>query len=193
MKLFVFRIWDNNDNLNFCISVHSSFIHANFMRLLVLLITRIGKRFSDCGKQEARDPGAVFPHLGFPSLHLNFVRRKSGHVDQGTFRLCPHNRYVQVQQAGSKTYCRLEPVLLCAGTSRCFMCWHSALSGICTEMRIQALLPKHRDGHTAWKAQWPWGHGSMPRVICDTRCYFGPDISENRWACVVAISIQCYV
>lgn len=75
----------------------------------------------------------------------------------------------------------------------CFTCCHSALSGTCTKMRIQALLPKHRDGSKTWKTQWPRGHGSMPRVFCETRCYFELDISENSRACVLAISIHYYV
>lgn len=195
MKLFVFRIWDNNDNLHFCISIHSSFIHANFMRLLVLLITRIGKRFSDCGKQETRDPAIIFfLHLSFHSLRLRFVRRQSGSVDwqrAGALSGWVPTICVQTQQAGSKTYCRQEPLLLYAGTSRCASC-----AGIVLRVgfvRIQALLPKHRDGNKTWKARWPRGHGSMPWVICETRCYLGLDTSENWWACMVAISIHYYV
>lgn len=40
----------------------------------------------------------------------------------------------------------------------CFMCWCSPLVGICTEIRTQAVLPKHQDVNETWKAQWPRGH-----------------------------------
>lgn len=56
--------------------IHCSFINASF---LGLLIRKMGKWLSDCGKQETRDPGAIFfLHLSFLTVHLfPFVRGKS--------------------------------------------------------------------------------------------------------------------
>ena len=158
----VFRIWDDNSSLHFCISIHISFIRATSTKLLVWLITRVGKRFSDCGKQETCDPGAIFfVRLGFPSLSPSFVRRKPSSTDwqrapgRGAFRPgpCRLSELVAKHTAGKNHFsCVLEPV-----DALCALMW-------CSEVRIQALLPKHRGGNKTWKAQRPRGHGSVPQV-----------------------------
>ena len=102
------------------------------MSLLVLLITRIGKKFSDCGKHETHDPGAVFfLHLGFPCLHLSFVRRKSGHVNWQragtlsgwvpTIDMCRLSEPVARYTAGKNRFCCVpEPVDVLHALTRCF-------------------------------------------------------------------------
>lgn len=102
-KLFVSRIWDNNDNLYFCMGIHCSFINASFMRLL---IGKIGKWLSDCGKQETRDPGAIFIlHLVFLSLHLfPFVRSKSSSLGWQSPMGYPQARSLQWICAGSASW-----------------------------------------------------------------------------------------
>lgn len=116
-NLFVSRIWDSNYNLYFCMCIHCSFINASFLRLL---IRRVGKWLGDCGKQEIRDPGAIFfLHLSFLNLHLfPFVRRKSSFLTWGwqrapwgTLRLVPAMNPCRLSKQAAKhlTGCVLEP------------------------------------------------------------------------------------
>lgn len=110
----------------------------------------------------------------------------------GTFRQGPHNGHVQQAQWARSKMCTEQAgtaFAVCWNRSMCFVLWHSPLSGGCTEMRIQVLLPKYQEGNKSWgKLYGPlWSCGSMAQVICETSCCFGLDVSENWWVSVAAM------
>lgn len=91
------------------------------MRLLVLLITRIGKRIGDCGKQETCDLGAIFLSISLLPLSPSELCKQEiwqcgvtepGHFQTGSPQsMCGLSELVAKRSAGKNCFCSvLEPV-----------------------------------------------------------------------------------